>query len=152
MKQWAEAVADRCPGGLSWQHCAITILDDMKNARLTAGFALKAPKGEQRLRQLETLEVYLADFAEEVANIREKSKPRTAAAHVLTADQYGSFLREMCLIGIELERMKSASAKIISDKSAAPVLNSPSETHDDVSTWRDMLAGQQAPENGLERH
>lgn len=158
MKQWAEAVADRCPGGLSWQHCAITILDDMKNARLAAGFALKAQKGDPRLRQLEIVDVYLADFTEEIANLREKSKPMTAAAHVLTASQYGSFLREMCLLEIELKRMKSANAEIMgaspekTECSLESVLDRLSDIHKELRIWRESLAGQQAPGERLERH
>ena len=157
MKQWAEAVADRCPGGLSWQHSAITILDDMKNARLVAGFALKAPKGEQRYRQLELLDVYLADFAEEVASIRERSKPQTAPAHVLTKDQFGSFLREMCLLEMELDRMKTANAALMEEKPAEPdrsltsVLDTLSDIYKEIQTWRETLAGQQAPGISLER-
>lgn len=157
MKQWAEAVADRCPGGLSWQHSAIAILDDMKNARLVAGFALKAPKGEQRFRQLEVLDVYLADFAEEIASIRERSKPLTAPAHVLTQEQFGSFLREMCLLEMELTRMKEASAALMEEKPAeadhslTSVLDSLQTIYKEIRAWRETLAGQQAPGEGLER-
>ena len=157
MKQWAEAVADRCPGGLSWQHSAVTILDDIRNARLVAGFALKAPKGELRFRQLEQLDVYLADFAEEVTNLREKSKPLTAPAHVLTQEQFGSFLKDICLLEMELDRMKTANAALMetppaeTDRSLTSVLDSLQSIHQEIRTWRETLAGQQAPGEGLDR-
>lgn len=157
MKQWAEAVADRCPGGLSWQHSAVTILDDIRNARLVAGFALKAPKGEPRFRQLEQLDVYLADFAEEVTNLREKSKPLTAPAHVLTREQFGSFLKDMCLLEMELERMKAANAALMEtppvepDRSLTSVLDSLESIYKEIRTWRETLAGQQAPGESLGR-
>ena len=71
-----------------------------------------------------------------------------------TAD---SFLREMCLLEMELGRMKSANADLMEEKPAAAdrsltsVLDSLSVIYKEIRTWRETLAGQQAPGTSLER-
>jgi len=63
----------------------------------------------------------------------------------------------MCLLEMELERMKTANAALMEEKPAEPdrsltsVLDALSDIYKEIQTWRETLAGQQAPGISLER-
>jgi len=106
---WASSLVDRCPKSLSYQIEGKAIMDDLNNALLVTKFALKAPKGEERLRHIEMLDVYLADLDTHITELRERSKPANAQARVLTRDQYASYMRDYAIIQMEIDSWRKSN-------------------------------------------
>ena len=88
-------------------------MDDINNALLVTSFALKSPKLSQELLQhISTLEVYLADLDSHITGLRERAKMQKEVnmkSPFLTKDQYAIFLKDMTLIGIEVNRWRKAN-------------------------------------------
>lgn len=109
LRLWASALVDRLPKSLSFQVEGKAILDDINNALLVTSFALKSPKLSQELLQhISTLEVYLADLDSHITGLRERAKMQMKSPF-LTKDQYATFLKDMTLIGIEVNKWRKAN-------------------------------------------
>ncbi len=113
LRLWSSALVDRLPKSLSFQVEGKAILDDINNALLVTSFALKSPKLSQELLQhISTLEVYLADLDSHITGLRERAKMQKEVnmrSPFLTKDQYATFLKDMTLIGIEVNRWRKAN-------------------------------------------
>lgn len=113
LRLWGSALVDRLPKSLSFQVEGKAILDDINNALLVTSFALKSPKLSQELLQhISTLEVYLADLDSHITGLRERAKMLKEVnmkSPFLTKDQYAIFLKDMTLIGIEVNKWRKAN-------------------------------------------
>lgn len=107
-------MVDRIPGALSATCIGQQIMLDIMDALFQFTQALFSPKGKARLYYVDLTQKRLEDLSSNVAAMRARSKRyekiveenETKPAIILTAKQYGEFLKKMKPIYEETEAMR----------------------------------------------